>query len=216
MSQNLASNHFDPAQWAAVDAGIGALEQALVPLLVAMAADDRRRVVKMGDGSEAFCRKALDVMTENSALLPRNLDVAEMRRDLDTHDALNARMVRLVRLLEKVRDTDTALGSDAMACRAGGICLPQDRRQGRRHGQPASRPRQALREQRSAQGGNGVGSRERLRLAVAPAHRGPPQPGGLFVDGGGAVAGLSGGAMWCSSVGATPVATCVPPTGPVP
>ena len=38
--------------------------------------------------------KALDVMAENSGMLPRNLDVEEMRRDLDAHDALNARMVR--------------------------------------------------------------------------------------------------------------------------
>lgn len=54
-------------------------------------------------------------MTENSAMLPRNLDVEEMRRDLATHDALNARMVRLTRLLEKAHDTDTVLGSDVMA-----------------------------------------------------------------------------------------------------
>ena len=37
-----------------------------------------------------------------------------MRRDLASHDALNARAVRLTQLMEKVRDTDAALGSDAM------------------------------------------------------------------------------------------------------
>lgn len=115
MSQDLATTHFNDEQWAATDQAITALEQALLPMLVAMTADDRRRLVKMGDGSEAFCRKALDVMTENSGMLPRNLDVSEMRRDLATHDALNARMVRLTRLLEKAHDTDTALGSDVMA-----------------------------------------------------------------------------------------------------
>lgn len=123
MSQNLASNHLDAAQWAAVDQSIAQLEQALAPVLVRLASDDRRRVVKMGDGSEAFCRKALDVMSENSGMLPRNLDVEEMRRDLDTHDALNARLVRLVKLLEKARDTDTALGSDAMACALEGYAF---------------------------------------------------------------------------------------------
>lgn len=123
MVQNLVTTHLTADQWAVVDQTIAQLEQALAPLLVAMAADDRRRVVKMGDGSEAFCRKALDVMTENSGLLPRNLDVEEMRRDLDAHDALNARMVRLTRLMEKARDTDTALGSDVMAAALEGYAF---------------------------------------------------------------------------------------------
>ena len=123
MSQNLATTHFNDEQWAAADQAIAALEQALLPLLVAMTADDRKRLVKMGDGSEAFCRKALDVMTENSGVLPRNLDVSEMRRDLATHDALNARKVRLTRLLEKAHDTDTALGSDVMACALEGYAF---------------------------------------------------------------------------------------------
>lgn len=115
MSQNLVSNHLDAAQWSAVDQAIDTLEQALAGMLLALTPDDRQRVVKMGDGSVAFCRKALDVMAENSGLLPRSLDIAEMRRDLAAHDALNARMVRLTRLVEKGRDTDMALGSDVMA-----------------------------------------------------------------------------------------------------
>jgi hypothetical protein len=123
MSQSLVDTHLAAEQWAVVDQLITQLEQALAPLLVALAPDDRRRVVRMGDGSEAFCRKALDAMTENSALLPRNLDVEEMRRDLASHDALNARNVRLSRLLEKVRDTDTALGSDVMACALEGYAF---------------------------------------------------------------------------------------------
>jgi hypothetical protein len=114
MTQNFVSRHLDDSQWVAVDQAIDALNTALEPLLVAMAADQRRRAVKMGDGSEAFCRQALNVITENIALMPRNFDLDEMRRDLGSHDALHARAVRLTRLMEKVHDTDTALGSDAM------------------------------------------------------------------------------------------------------
>ena len=68
----------------------------------------------------AFCRKAHDAMVENASLLPGNLDLAEMGRDLASHDALNARMARLVKLLEKVRDTDMALGSDVMVAALAG------------------------------------------------------------------------------------------------
>ena len=114
MAQNMVSTHLSNEQWAAVDAALDQLDAALQPLLVALAPDQRRRVVRMGDGSEAFVRKALDVVTQNVGLMPRNFDLEEMRRDVDSHDALNTRFVRLTRLMEKVRDTDTALGSDAM------------------------------------------------------------------------------------------------------
>lgn len=123
MSQNLATTHFDAAQWQAVDQALTALEEALAPMLVPLPADARRRLVRMGDGSEAFCRKSLDAMRENSALLPRNLDLDEMARDLATHDALASRVQRLARLVEKAGDTDTALGSDVMAAALEGYAF---------------------------------------------------------------------------------------------
>jgi hypothetical protein len=123
MTQNFASRHLDDSQWVAVDQAIDALNTALEPLLVALAADQRRRAVKMGDGSEAFCRQALNVISENIALMPRNFDLDEMRRDLHSHDALHARAVRLTRLMEKVHDTDTALGSDAMVAALEGYAF---------------------------------------------------------------------------------------------
>jgi hypothetical protein len=113
-TQNLVDSHLTDEQWGAVDAAIDALEAALAPALVAMGAAKRSRLVKMGDGSEAFVRKAADVFGQNLGLLPRDFDLAEMRRDLASHDALDGRTVRLVQLMEKIRDTDAALGSDAM------------------------------------------------------------------------------------------------------
>ncbi|TWI03643.1 hypothetical protein IP90_01457 [Luteimonas cucumeris] len=123
MSQNLVSTHLSLDEWATVDQAINTLEQSLAPMLVALTVGDRQRIVKMGDGSEAFCRRALDVMTENSALLPRGMDIEEMRRDLTAHDALNARLVRLARLLERAKDTEMALGSDVMTSALEGYAL---------------------------------------------------------------------------------------------
>lgn len=124
MLANGARASFDAGQWQAVDQAITALEEALAPMLVPLAADARRRMVnKMGDGSEAFCRKSLDAMRENSALLPRSLDVEEMAHDLATHDALAGRLVRLTRMVEKAGDTDTALGSDVMAAALEGYAF---------------------------------------------------------------------------------------------
>ena len=82
--------------------------------VVSLNATARRRVVKMGDGSEAFCRQAADAAAENLGVMPRNFDLEEMRRDLASHDAVNARMVRITQLQEQMRNTEMALGSDAM------------------------------------------------------------------------------------------------------
>ncbi|QNP40103.1 hypothetical protein [Lysobacter solisilvae (ex Woo and Kim 2020)] len=121
MSQNLASVHFDATQWQGVDDALTALESSLGPVLVALqGTGQRRRLAKMGDGSEAFCRKALDAMRSNRNLLPGVFDLDEMGRDLADHDALNVRLTRLVQLVEKVRDTDMALGSDVMVAALAG------------------------------------------------------------------------------------------------
>ncbi len=114
MGQNLASVHFEGAQWAELDTAIAQVERLWEPMLVVLGLAGRRSAVKMGDGSEAFCRAAYRVMLENIDVLPRTLDVAEMGRDLATHDALALRHTRMSRLMEKLLDTDIALGSDAM------------------------------------------------------------------------------------------------------
>lgn len=114
MKQNYVRTHFSAEQWVQVDQTINALAAALERALIALSSDQRQRVVKMGDGSEAFVRKALDVISENMLLMPRNFDVDEMRRDVESHDALHARIVRITQLLEKAHHTDMALGSDAM------------------------------------------------------------------------------------------------------
>lgn len=85
-----------------------------LPALLALSATEVGRLYKMGDKSEAFCRLALEVMSNNPGVLARDFDIEEMRRDLAAHDALRARSVRLQKLAEKVRDTDIALGSDVI------------------------------------------------------------------------------------------------------
>ena len=56
-AQNLVGNHLSDEQWTAVDAAIDGLQAAMEPVLVALGVARRARLVKMGDGSEAFVRK---------------------------------------------------------------------------------------------------------------------------------------------------------------
>ena len=114
MKQNYVSQHYSPEQWAQVDEALASLVRTLDPLLIALSADQRQQAVKMGDGSEPFCRKALEVIRANPTLVPGNFDVAEFARDLETHDALNLRLNHLSRLLERAQHTEMAVGSDAM------------------------------------------------------------------------------------------------------
>ena len=83
-NQNIASRHLTEAQWATVDAAITQLADALTPVLVVLAPDQRKRLVRMGDGSEAFCRKALDVAAENLALM-RAIGVSKKRVSIGRH-----------------------------------------------------------------------------------------------------------------------------------
>ena len=43
-------------------------------------------IVKFGDKSEAFVRKALEIATQNQRLLPQAFDLDEMRRDTQLFD----------------------------------------------------------------------------------------------------------------------------------
>ncbi|MFC0679337.1 hypothetical protein ACFFGH_15995 [Lysobacter korlensis] len=113
MGQNLASVHFDTAQWAELDAALDTVERLWDPMLVVLERG-RRGIAKMGTGSEAFCRATLRVMRENPRLAPVDVDLEEMGRDLATHDELAARRPRVDRLVEKLTDTNVALGSDVM------------------------------------------------------------------------------------------------------
>ncbi|WP_235567565.1 hypothetical protein [Lysobacter sp. Root76] len=82
--------------------------------LVALTPDQRRQLTKMGDKSEAFCRQAVHVLSENPGIMPRNFEVANLHRDLTALDALRPRAQRLMRLSERMQDSEMALGSDLM------------------------------------------------------------------------------------------------------
>ena len=81
------------------------------PVCCALRSDQRQQFTKMGDKSEAFCRKADAVFGENLAILPANFDLPAYRRDLATMDALRPRLARLSKLSPRGDDTQIAVGS---------------------------------------------------------------------------------------------------------
>lgn len=114
MSQNIVDIIFDADALSDIDAALTTLDTRLIGL-VALDPVKRRRLHKMGDKSEAFCRLAVDVLTANPQILPANFDLAALQRDVAALDALRMRTVQVMRLYQRMLDTEMALGSDIMS-----------------------------------------------------------------------------------------------------
>jgi len=94
MSQNLISLQLSTTDLAAVDAALKTLEDKFAGL-IDLSIEQRSTVMKMGDKSEAFCRKAVEVLGNNPGVLPVNFNLPEVRRDLAAFDALRPRLIRV-------------------------------------------------------------------------------------------------------------------------
>lgn len=114
MSQNIVSLNFTPAQLAAVDQALTEVESQLSGL-IALTKAQRVGVPKMGIKSEAFCRQALSLLSQNPQVVPATVSLADAQADMATRDQLRPLVQRLQRLSERATDTEFALGSDVMA-----------------------------------------------------------------------------------------------------
>lgn len=102
-----------------IDESLEQLETILDDL-VALDPPTRKRLFKMGDKSEAFCRQALTLLDQNRQVVPPSLELEEALEDLSTIDLLRPRLKRVQRLVERMADTEMALGADvAQAARKG-------------------------------------------------------------------------------------------------
>ncbi len=122
MTQNLVTLNLTDAQLSAVDAALTELETQLAGL-IALPAATKRALRKMGPKSEAFCRRALDVLEQNPQIVPANVPLADAIAALKALEQLRPRLIRLARLSERASDTDMALGSDVMAVALQGYNL---------------------------------------------------------------------------------------------
>ena len=122
MSQNLVSLVLSNEQLAQAEQAVTTLEQALAGL-VSLSIGERRRLPKMGQKSEVFCRQTLRVLAQNPQIVPPGLGLAEAQADLQALDQLAPLLNRLQRLAERGRDTEMALGADVMDVALEGYAL---------------------------------------------------------------------------------------------
>lgn len=122
MSQNIVDLIFDETALADIDGALATLDTRLAGL-VSLDPVKRRRLHKMGNKSEAFCRLAIEVLNGNPQIIPPSFDLAAVQRDVAALDALRARTVQVMRLHQRLLDTEMALGSDMMSNAVEGYAL---------------------------------------------------------------------------------------------
>ncbi len=113
LSKTRLSMTFAAEDLQAVDAALDALESRL-GMLISLRPDFQLGLARMGEKSEAFCRRTLAAMAAQPHAMVPDLDLAAAQADLAAADALHPRLVRLRRLAERAEDTELALGSDVM------------------------------------------------------------------------------------------------------
>lgn len=87
----------------------------LLPFLVGLKADERKKRLKPGDRDHAFIRKAYEVGPKVEEHLPRSFTMEEFKKDVELMDALYSVMVEVSQLAEKLSDTHAIVSSEAYA-----------------------------------------------------------------------------------------------------
>ena len=146
------SIRFTEEDLAAIDAALAQLEQRF-SRLIALDAKERRRLYKMGNKTEKFCREALTVLDKNRQLASPAMDLNGALTALRTIDELRPRTKQILRLAERMRDTELALGAEvATTARQGYNALGE---YGAQHGLTGMRQALAVRfKKRPAQAAN--------------------------------------------------------------
>ncbi len=111
-SQNITAS-VTPEDIQEIKAALQTIQQKL-PFLITLSAEERRKLVKMGDKSLAFVSNSVTAAQSNRNILPSSFDVEEFVQDYQLAIILNELLISMRQLNEQVDDTLLAVGSEAM------------------------------------------------------------------------------------------------------
>ena len=123
MAQNLVSITFSDEEITQLRAHLAGLTAVLAPKTLALDADKRRMLFKMGERSEVFVRGTVDGLDRNRQVVPPSLNLDEALADVRALDTIRPLLRDLEQLVERLRDTEMALGSDLMETAVEGYSL---------------------------------------------------------------------------------------------
>lgn len=100
---------------AAIEGAVQVLQEKLLPGLITLSVQDRKEILKLGDKTLAFVRKALQHARENPAFQPPFGDLAEMERELALLDLIGGLQRPLSRVVDGLDDTGSGVGGNLYA-----------------------------------------------------------------------------------------------------
>src|SRR6185436_10750883 len=112
MITNRLSISVSKADVDAITSAIKTIEEKL-PFLVSLTGDEIKALPKIGNRSQGFVDRALEVAQQNPDIMPKGFNLDEMRKDIEAYRALTPIRLALVQLLEKLESTQTLIGSEA-------------------------------------------------------------------------------------------------------
>ncbi|MGC2238357.1 MAG: hypothetical protein WA584_19540 [Pyrinomonadaceae bacterium] len=112
MSENRISIQFSEADAKDINQVIKMLITKFSPYLIALTADDKRAVPKVGDKGAAFMQKSAGYMDANPEFIPMFLDKAEADKDFEGFSAMHEFLRLLAPLVSNMEDTALLCGSE--------------------------------------------------------------------------------------------------------
>lgn len=85
-----------------------------LPFLIALSVDEKKALVKLGAKSVDFVRDCNTVASNYPQILPAGFDTKELERDSVLFEQLSELKMLVDTLSEKLTDTTTAVGNEAM------------------------------------------------------------------------------------------------------
>lgn len=115
MTENRISINLSAADIAAINQAIETLAGKLQPILIALEAEDKRMLGKLGEKSVSFVDKTVQYSQSNPEFLPAFIDVAEFKKDYEAFSILNGFLRPLIQIVENLDDTASLCGSEAVS-----------------------------------------------------------------------------------------------------
>lgn len=111
---NQVSTEITDAMIAEVTEHLNAVRASLAPVLVMnLTSDERVNMLKMGDKTLAFVRRALNFATQNPSLVPSYLNLEEAWKDYKLTEAISNLLKEITTLRRGLEDTAMVAGSEA-------------------------------------------------------------------------------------------------------
>jgi hypothetical protein len=114
MSENRISISLSQTDVDAINQAIAVLAEKFQPILIALEADDKRSLAKLGEKSVSFVEKSVQYAESNREFLPQFVDAVEMKKDFQAFNVLNGFLRPLQQIVKNLDDSATLCGSESI------------------------------------------------------------------------------------------------------